>query len=178
MTDIATTPEQDTSEPTAGEPDKSGAPRSTTRQRDTPREPGSELITDQGRTSIADAVVSKIAGVAAREIDGVHSMGSTTSRVVGAVRDSLGQPSATQGVHVEVGERQAAIDITLVVDYGVSIIDVTQAVRENTIDRIERMTGLEITEVNIDVTDVALGDELKDDSSDDRPAPPPPPRVR
>ncbi len=135
--------------------------------------PGSELITDHGRTSIADAVVSKIAGVAAREIDGVHAMGSTASRVVGVVRDKIGQTSATQGVHVEVGERQAAIDITLVVDYGVSIIDVAQAVRENTIDRIERMTGLEITEVNIDITDVALGDELEADD-DDRPAPPPP----
>ncbi len=172
MTDLAT-PESTTA--TAGKPDDNGSanPSPPTRSRELERVPGSELLTEHGRTSIADAVVGKIAGVAAREIDGVHAMGSTASRVVGAVRDKVGQTSATQGVHVEVGERQAAIDITLVVDYGVSIIDVAQAVRENTIDRLERMTGLEITEVNIDVTDVDLGDELEADH-DDLPAPPAP----
>ncbi len=56
-------------------------------------------------------------------------------------------------------ELKAAIDIDLVVEYGVSIPDVSQAVRDNVIQRIERMTGLQVTEVNISVDDVYLGDD-------------------
>jgi uncharacterized alkaline shock family protein YloU len=134
----------------------------------------SDLVTEHGRTSIADSVVAKIAGVAAREISGVHAMGGGTSRAIGALREAVGTPSASQGVSVEVGERQAAIDLTLVVDYGASIVDLADGVRSNVIDRTERMTGLEVTEVNIAVDDVYLGDEL-----DDRPDPPPAePRVQ
>jgi uncharacterized alkaline shock family protein YloU len=121
---------------------------------------GSALVSDQGRTSIADSVVLKIAGVAAREVAGVHAMGSGGARAFGALKDKLpgsSGPSPTQGVTVEVGERQAAIDIDLVVEYGVSIPDVSQAVRRNVIQRVERMTGLEVTEVNLSVDDVYLG---------------------
>ena len=131
------------------------------------------LMTDQGRTSIADSVVEKIAGVAAREVSGVHEMGRGAARAFGTIKERLPVggtgPNPTQGVKVEVGERQAAIDIDLVVDYGVSIPDVSQAVRDNVIQRIQRMTGLEVTEVNISVDDVYLGDDS---------TPPEPPRVQ
>jgi uncharacterized alkaline shock family protein YloU len=137
----------------------------------------SDLVTGQGRTTIADPVVAKIAGIAAREIDGVHDMGGTGARVIGAVRDRIGTSSPAQGVDVEVGERQAAIDLTIVVDYGVPIIDLSQGVRENVIDRIEGMTGLEVTEVNIEVTDVYLeGDDGAAERSEA--LPPPPARVQ
>ncbi len=124
---------------------------------------GGALVTPQGRTSIADSVVEKIAGVAAREVSGVHSMGRGASRAFGSLKEKLpvgpSGPNVTQGVKVEVGERQAAVDIDLVVDYGVSIPDVTQSVRDNVIARVERMTGLQVTEVNISVDDVFLGDD-------------------
>ena len=123
---------------------------------------GHSLVTSQGRTSIADSVVAKIAGVAAREISGIHEMGKGAARAFGTLKEKLpgsGGPSVTQGVSVEVGERQAAIDIDVVVEYGVSIPDVSQAVRDNVIQRIERMTGLQVTEVNISVDDVYLGDD-------------------
>ncbi len=124
------------------------------------------LVTQQGRTSIADSVVLKIAGVASREVAGVHSMGTGGARAFGAIRERLPGstgPSPTQGVTVEVGERQAAVDIDLVVEYGVSIPDVSEAVRRNVIQRVERMTGLEVTEVNISVDDVYLGDEEEEE---------------
>ncbi len=136
---------------------------------------GQALVTQQGRTSIADSVVLKIAGVASREVAGVHAMGAGGARAFGAIRERLpgsGGPSPSQGVSVEVGERQAAIDIDLVVEYGVSIPDVSQAVRRNVIQRVERMTGLEVTEVNISVDDVYLGDE--DDEEEETE----PPRVQ
>ena len=124
---------------------------------------GHALVTGQGRTSIADSVVEKIAGVAAREVSGVHEMGRGAARAFGTIKEKLpvggAGPNVTQGVKVEVGERQAAIDIDLVVDYGVSIPDVSQSVRDNVIERIERMTGLQVTEVNISVDDVYLGDD-------------------
>ena len=121
-----------------------------------------QLATEQGNTSISDSVVAKVAGVGAREISGVHDMGTGRARMFGAIKERLpvgsDQPSATRGVDVEVGERQAAIDLDVVVDYGVSIVDVAQAIRRNVIERVEGMTGLEVTEVNITVDDVWLGE--------------------
>jgi len=163
MSDIATTPKPDNNHANTT-PAKQPTAVETTG--------GSDLLTDHGKTSIADSVVSKIAGVAAREIDGVHAMGGAGARVIGAVRDKIGQTAHAQGVAVEVGERQAAIDITIVVEYGVSIIDLAQGVRDNVIDRVERMTGLEVTEVNIDVTDVFIPGTDVSSEEDTRPDPP------
>ncbi len=123
---------------------------------------GKALVGPEGRTSIADSVVAKIAGIAAREVSGVYEMGAGAARAVGTLREKLpgsGGPNPTQGVRVEVGERQAAVDVDLVVEYGVSIPDVAQSVRRNVIDRLQRMTGLEVTEVNIAVDDIYLGDD-------------------
>ncbi|MFI6050061.1 Asp23/Gls24 family envelope stress response protein [Streptomyces violascens] len=115
----------------------------------------------RGRTTIADGVVEKIAGLAARDVVGVHAMGSGLSRTFGAVRDRVpgGKSSVTRGVKAEVGEVQTALDLEIVVDYGVSIAEVARDVRENVISAVERMTGLEVVEVNIAVSDVKLPDE-------------------
>ncbi|MER6100800.1 Asp23/Gls24 family envelope stress response protein [Streptomyces sp. NPDC001832] len=115
----------------------------------------------RGRTTIADGVVEKIAGMAARDVVGVHAMGSGFARTFGAVRERVpgGGKSVTRGVKAEVGESQTALDLEIVVDYGVSIIDVARDVRENVIAAVERMTGLEVVEVNIAVSDVKLPDE-------------------
>lgn len=123
----------------------------------------------RGRTTIADGVVEKIAGLAARDVVGVHALGSGFARTLGAVRDRVpgGSRSATRGVKAEVGEVQTAIDLDIVVDYGVSIAEVARAVRENVIAAVERMTGLEVVEVNIAVGDVKLPDE-EDEESEQR----------
>ncbi|MFD4988281.1 Asp23/Gls24 family envelope stress response protein [Streptomyces sp. NPDC058374] len=121
----------------------------------------------RGKTTIADGVVEKIAGLAARDVDGVHAMGSGISRTLGAMRDRVpgGGKSVTRGVSAEVGEVQTALDLEIVVEYGVSIADVARSVRENVVNAVERMTGLEVVEVNIAVSDVKLPDE--DDDDDD-----------
>lgn len=126
----------------------------------------------RGRTTIADGVVEKIAGLAARDVLGVHTMGSGLARTFGAVRDRVpgGAKSVTRGVKAEVGEVQTALDLEIVVDYGVSITDVASAVRENVIAAVERMTGLEVVEVNIAVSDVKLPDEEEEE--------PEPPRIQ
>ncbi|MCM2430181.1 Asp23/Gls24 family envelope stress response protein [Streptomyces sp. RKAG337] len=123
----------------------------------------------RGRTTIADGVVEKIAGLAARDVVGVHALGTGFARTFGAVRDRVpgSAKSVTRGVKAEVGETQTALDLDLVVDYGVSIVDVANAVRENVIAAVERMTGLEVVEVNIAIGDVKLPDE-EDDDEDER----------
>ena len=88
-----------------------------------------DLVSSDGRTTIADTVVSKIAGIAAREVSGVYALGGGASRAVGAIRERIPGSSTnhSQGVSVEVGERQAAVDIQLVAEYGVSIADLAPA---------------------------------------------------
>lgn len=116
--------------------------------------------TAQGKTTISASVVQKIAGIAAREISGVYAMGGGVSRAFGAIRERIpgGGTGAANiaGVQVEVGEKQAAIDLDLVVEYGASIVDLARAVRRNVITAVEAMTGLEVIEVNIAVNDIHL----------------------
>lgn len=89
---------------------------------------------------------------------------------MGAMRDRVpgGQSSAGRGVKVEVGQKQTAIDLQVVVEYGVSITDLAAEVRENVIAAVERMTGLEVVEVNIAVNDVHLPDEDTQETGEDR----------
>ncbi|GAB3249117.1 Asp23/Gls24 family envelope stress response protein [Alteromonas gracilis] len=131
----------------------------------------SALTSNEGRTTIADTVVSKIAGIAARDVAGVHALGGGASRAVGAIRERIPGSSTNhgQGVSVEVGERQAAVDIRLVAEYGVSIADLAAGIRRNVISSIERMTGLQVTEVNIDVEDVHVESEDDHDSESEQP---------
>ncbi|MYQ43775.1 Asp23/Gls24 family envelope stress response protein [Streptomyces sp. SID4985] len=128
--------------------------------RKTTRRGGGDPAT-RGRTTIADGVVEKIAGTAAREVMGVHAMGSGLARTFGAMRDRVpgGTKAVARGVKAEVGEVQTALDLEIVVEYGYAIGDVAAAVRENVIAAVERMTSLEVVEVNIAVSDVKLPDE-------------------
>lgn len=120
-----------------------------------------EPAAERGKTSIADGVVEKIAGMAAREVPGVYALGGSLARTLGAVRDRAtgGRASVSRGVKAEVGQRQTALDLEVVVDYGVPIQDVSEGIRENVIGALERMTGLEVVEVNITVNDVHLPED-------------------
>jgi len=131
----------------------------------------SALVSSLGKTTIAETVVSKIAGIATREVDGVHALGGGTARAVGALRERIpgARTNHAQGVSVEVGEKQAAVDLDIVADYGVAITDLAEGIRRNVINSVERMTGLQVTEVNITVHDVYL-DDGSNTEDDDAPA--------
>jgi uncharacterized alkaline shock family protein YloU len=131
----------------------------------TAREQGERnpLQSDRGGTTIQDAVVMSIAGIAAQEVDGAQmSHGGTrlpgdTSPTVGEFLGSItGGQGRPRGMSVDVGEAQAAVDLTMNVTYGRPVHQVTQAVRQNVIRRVESLTGLEVTEVNITVNDVTF----------------------
>jgi len=126
------------------------------------------LHTEHGTTTISSTVVAKIAGLAAQEIPGVQAMGKTMSRALGSIRSKVpggGSSATTQGVSVEVGERQAAVDIDIVAYYGQSIVETADAIRSNVIEQIEGMTGLEVVEVNISVDDLSIPSDGDDDDT-------------
>ena len=123
--------------------------------------------TGHGHTSIDDSVVSKIAGIATREVSGVYDLGGGMDRFAGSVREfvSGGSANVSQGIAVEVGERQAAVDVTIIAEYGVAIHELAEAIRQNIINAVERMTGLTVNSVNVTVHDVHL--ELDEDEPEE-----------
>ncbi len=124
---------------------------------------GAALQSEKGQTTIADPVVTKVAGIAAREVGGVYQLGGGVARALGAVTQRLPVgDGSSQGVSVEVGEKEAAVDLTVVVEYGESIPRVAQQIRENVVRRIEGITGLTVTEVNVAVNDLHLPEDDQD----------------
>ena len=123
-----------------------------------------------GKISAAQGVVEKIAGIACREVSGVHAMGARpAARSAQSVSGSpAARPDVAQGVGVEVGETQAAIDLDIVVEYGVSIADLGRSIQRNVKQAVERMTGLKVVEVNVNVDDLYLPGS--DDQDGDAPA--------
>lgn len=119
-----------------------------------------------GRTTIAEGVVSKVAGIAARAVPGVYALGGGGARAMGALRGAFNVADLSQGVRVEVGETQAAVDLTLVVEYPTPIQEVADNVRASVAGAITTLVGLEVVEVNVAVNDVHLpGEEQEPEES-------------
>ncbi len=123
------------------------------------------LHTEYGDTKIADQVVEKVAGMAVREVSGVYAMGSAAGRAISGFTSSIaGQKrSVTGGVSIHKGERETAVDVSIVVEYGTSIVDVADNIRSSVIQAVEYATGLTVVEVNVAVTDVHLPGDENDD---------------
>ena len=121
------------------------------------REVNNNLETQYGTTTIDDVVVSKIAGIAAREVSGVDALGGGGARMIGNIRESFGaSEDVRQGVDVEVADGTARIDIAITAEYGVAIHELAEAIRRNIMNAVERMTGLSVERVNVVVHDVKL----------------------
>lgn len=117
---------------------------------------GSEL----GSVQIANEVVSIIAGLAATEVDGIVGM---SGGLVGGIAEMLGKKNFSKGVKVEVGEKEAAVDLYVIVKYSVRIPDIALAVQKNVKQAIESMTGLTVVEVNIHVQGVGFPEDNKEE---------------
>ncbi|MCC5464335.1 Asp23/Gls24 family envelope stress response protein [Pelosinus baikalensis] len=115
---------------------------------------------DVGSIRIADEVVGIIAGMAATEVSGVAGM---SAGLVGGIAEMLGKKNLAKGVKVEVGEREAAVDLYIIVEYGVRIPDIALRVQENVKRGIESMTGLDVVEVNVHVQGVGFGQDGKEE---------------
>lgn len=128
----------------------------------------STLDSGLGKTVINDAVVAKIAGIAAREVPGVNSLGGGAARAIGAIREAINNKDLAQGIKVEVGETQVAVDISLVAEYPVSLQTVADDVRESVINAIESYVGMEVKEVNVTINDVHIPSDDNDDETEAR----------
>ncbi|MDN5326869.1 MAG: hypothetical protein PWP41_1565 [Moorella sp. (in: firmicutes)] len=121
-----------------------------------------EARTDLGTIKIANEVVAIIAGLAATEIEGVAGM---SGGIAGGITELLGRKNLAKGVKVEVGEKEAAVDLYIVVNFGVRIPDVAIKVQENVKKAIEGMTGLQVVEVNVHVQGVVFPQEVRDEDT-------------
>jgi uncharacterized alkaline shock family protein YloU len=130
---------------------------------------GLNADTTHGTTTVEDAVVAKIAGIAAREVPGVHDLGGGAARAIGALRTRINQTDQGQGISVEVGETQAAVDVTVVAEYPIPLHHVADGIRTAVTTAIETLVGLEVTEVNVTITDVNIPSLDDSDSSADAP---------
>ena len=115
-----------------------------------------ELTGPSGTTVIVDPVVAKIAGIAAREVPGVYALGGGAARALGAIRDAMNNTDLTQGISVEVGETQVAVEITIVVEYPLPLQVVANDVRAAIYRAITELVGMEVTEVKVTITDVHI----------------------
>jgi uncharacterized alkaline shock family protein YloU len=121
-----------------------------------------------GKTTIEDGVVAKIAGIAAREVPGVYALGGGAARVVGAIRDALNTTDLSQGIAVEVGETQVAVDVTIVADYPVALQKVADDVRAAIHSVMVELVGMDVVEINVTIDDVHIPADDTDDAAQPR----------
>ncbi len=112
--------------------------------------------TSTGKTVIVDSVIAKVAGIAARDVPGVFALGGGAARALGAIRTAINSTDLTQGVSVEVGETQVAVDVTIVAEYPLPLQRVADDVRAAVYTAIESIVGMAVTEVNVTVNDVHI----------------------
>jgi len=123
------------------------------------------LQTALGKTVINDGVVSKVAGIAAREVAGVFALGGGAARALGAIRGAMNSTDLSQGISVEVGETQVAVDVTIVAEYPTPLQQVADGVRSSIISAVETLVGMQVTEVNVTIVDVHIASD--DDTNDE-----------
>lgn len=119
------------------------------------------LPAERGKTTIANEVVEKIAGIAAREVPGVYDLGGDAARLFSSVRERLhlGEESAAQGVSVRLEGKTAEIEVVIVIEFGFVVYSVTEKVREKVISSVENLLGLEVIAVDVTVDDVHIDDQ-------------------
>ena len=116
-------------------------------------------IEEYGKITFADEVVAIIAGLAAAEVEGVAAM---SGGFTGGFTEMLGMKNLSKGVKVEIGEKETAIDLYLIVKYGVRVPEMAWEIQENVKKTVETMTGLTVVEVNIHVQGIDFEDQEKE----------------
>ena len=128
----------------------------------------SPATASRGKTVINTGVVAKIAGLAVRDVPGVYALGGGAARALGAIREAISNTDHSQGISVEVGDSQVAVDLSLVAEYPVPLQQVADDARTAVIAAIETLVGMEVTEVNVTINDVHLPADETDDTAEAR----------
>jgi len=124
------------------------------------------VVNELGTIKISEDVVAIIAGMAATEVPGVAGM---SGGIAGGIAEALGRKNLSKGVKVEVGEKEAAIDLYIIVEYGYRIPDVAWNIQERVKKAVETMTGLNAVEINIHIQGVNIDKEPRKENIDDFP---------
>lgn len=111
-----------------------------------------ENVQEFGVIKISDEVVATAAGIAAMQVPGVHGLYGTLRE---GLAELIGKKAATRGIMVQMGEDSVSLSLSIEVDFGVRIQDVAWKVQQNVKKRVEEMTGLMVSEVNVNVQGVA-----------------------
>ena len=114
---------------------------------------------EENGIKIADDVVATIAGKAALDVSGVHSM---SGGFAGGISEVFGKKSYTKGIKVENSEKKIKIDVNIIVEYGARIPDVAYEIQNRVKKAIENMTGLSVEEVNVHVQGVNTESQNKE----------------
>ncbi|PNT93152.1 Asp23/Gls24 family envelope stress response protein [Clostridium thermosuccinogenes] len=122
------------------------------------------VVNESGAVKISEEVVAIIAGIAAMEVPGVAGM---SGGIAGGIAEMLGRKNLSKGVKVEVGEKEAAIDLYIIVEYGCRIPDVAWEIQEKVKKAVETMAGLHVVEVNIHIQGVNIEKDHKKDKNED-----------
>lgn len=129
-------------------------------------ENGIKVIDELGSIKISEEVVAIVAGLAATEVPGVAGM---SGGIAGGIAEMLGRKNLSKGVKVEVGEKEAAIDLYIIVEFGCRIPDVSWEIQEKVKKSVETMTGLEVVEVNIHIQGVNIEKDHKKETQEESP---------
>lgn len=122
------------------------------------------VVNEIGAIKITDEVIAIIAGIAAMEVPGVVGM---SGGIAGGIAEALGRKNLSKGVKVEAGEKQAAIDLYIIVEYGFRIPEVAWSIQEKVKRAVEDMTGLNVVEVNIHIQGVNIEKEHKKEAAEE-----------
>jgi uncharacterized alkaline shock family protein YloU len=122
------------------------------------------VVNDIGTIRITNEVIAIIAGIAATEVPGVAGM---SGGIAGGLAEALGRKNLSKGVKVEAGEKDAVLDVYIIVEYGYRIPDVAWAIQEKVKKAVQEMTGLNVIEVNIHIQGVSFDKEQRNEESND-----------
>lgn len=108
---------------------------------------------DFGSVRISDEVIASIAGITAVDVPGVVGM---SSGLIGGMAEMMGKKNPAKGVKVQVGAREVAVDLYIIVEYGLRIPDIALQVQEKVKEAVETATGMSVIEVNVHVQGVGF----------------------
>ena len=114
---------------------------------------------------ITEDVVSVIAGIAMKDIEGVAKL---ASGFAGGISETIEKKNLGKGVKVEINEKEVKIDVNIIVEYGSRIPDVAFEIQNRVKKSVESMTGLKVSEVNVHVQGVKTEKDEEDDKETEK----------
>ena len=124
-----------------------------------------EIEQEVSKLSFADKVVAKISRIAVNRVDGILDMKASFFDSVSSVFQSSNEQD-TSGVDVEVGEKEAKVNMQIILEYGKSAPRIFEQIKKVVKENVKEMTGLDVVTVNVDVVDVMTREEYRAKKSD------------